>query len=230
MHYTHRQRLNWFITWLFLTVSFCLIGFFLVMAATGYRYNQHVGRWQKTGMLIMKSNPEDSQLIIEGQVTDLSRINRIPNVLPGNYRLQVVRTGYLPWEKLVSVRPGYVVNYQDISLFLEHPTLEPIEDRYEELLDSAFPDDRIRLVDGELWQGSHLVTRFDEPPIGAVLLPTNNHILYLRNNEIRIIETDGTNDQLIYTRKTNGPTPLVVVDDMILLFRDGGETQALRMR
>src|SRR5436190_24364001 len=109
MYYSRRQRLLWLINWLFLVVSFVIIGFLLVTQATGYRYNPHNHRLQKTGMFIITTQPRDSQLTVDNQRYNLASQRRIANILPGTYRIKITKTGYLPWEKIVTVRPGYVV-------------------------------------------------------------------------------------------------------------------------
>lgn len=230
MRYTRWQRFLWFLYWLFLTISFLVIGFFLVAKATGYRYNDHTGRWQKTGMIIVEATPRDSFLELDNQAIILNQRQRIPNVLPGTYRVKVTKEKYSPWEETISVEPGFVVNLNTIHLYLREPQEVLVTDQYQEQLSTALPDDRVRLIDGELWYGTHLVSRFVDPPTNAILLASRRDIIYTQKGQVRLIEITGRHDRLLAKRSTEEPTALAMTDNNILLYQDGGVVKAIKIQ
>lgn len=231
MYYTPVQRFWWFIYWLLLVISFCAIGFWLVATAQGYRYNSPAGRWQKTGMIIAKSDPRDAVLSFSNRQFRLDQTNRIPNILPGTYRLQIVKNGYLPWEKTVTVEPGFVVGLDEIVLFLDQPIAVANAAEYEALLPFYnVPDDRLTIIDGELRQGTTLISRFVDPPTTARLLATNRHIVYLQHSQLRLIEIDGQHDQLLFEGRTLDPALLVVFEDNLIGIRDQEALTVLKIR
>lgn len=230
MHYTLIQRFWWFIYWLALVVSFCLIGFILVAQATGYRYNRQVSRWQKTGMIVVSAEPNDSNLYLENTRYELSLSSRIPNILPGSYRIEVRHVKYMPWESSVTILPGYVASFEPIILFLKEPiNLEPRAEHYEKL-EKPRVDDEVRIVDGELWLANRLVSRFVDPPTAAILLSTGRHIVYSQGNHIRVIEANGSHDQLLYARSSFELTALRLEGDRSIIFNDGNEIKVLQIR
>lgn len=230
MHHSPAQPFWWFIYWLLLIGSFSVIGFLLVAKATGYRYNNHVGRWQKTGMLIVETTPKDSILLLDGQRFTLSGSTRIPNVLPGTYRTQVMRNDYNFWEETVTINPGFVVTLAPVMLYLKQPLELPPTPEHEQRLAQAFPDGELRIVEGELWYGTRLVSRFVDPPTVASLLPNGHTIIYLRGKELRVIDTNGRHDQLLYVRESTEPTLLVALDNTTVVFRDGTRAKVLKIQ
>ncbi len=231
MQMTLTQRVRWLVFWFILIGSFVTIGFLLVATATGYRYNASVGRWQKTGMLIVSISPNNSTLRLDGQSYFVERsMIRVPNVLPGTYRVQIDHHTYTPWMQTITIKPGYVVNLDPVSLFLEDPIESPGSVAQQELIATATPSREVRIVDGELRHGTSLVSRFVDPPSSAILLPTGRHVLYVQGKELRIIQTNGLNDHLIYTRDNNNPTLLVMDDESTVIFYDGDLVKALKIR
>lgn len=229
MNYTKAQRFWWFVYWLFLVVSFCVVGFFLVAQATGYRYNPHQQRYQKTGMVIVTDAPEGSVLTMEGKDYSLRQTTRVSSVLPGVYRLTISKPGYQSWQKTVTIDPGYVANLEKISLFLDTPQELENPNQYADLLPFyGVRDKRLRLEDGEIWFDSKLVTRFDQPPSDVLLLP-NDYIAYLHQDEIRVIDRHGENDQLIYKRQTADATVFALIDG-VLVFKDVAGLKAIKIQ
>lgn len=230
MNYTPTQRLWWLSYWIFLLISFCLVGFWLVSRAIGYRYNPQQHRLQKTGMIILTDPPKESVLTIDSKHYPLKPQTRIPNVLPGTYRLVITKPDYQPWEEVVTISSGFVVNINHINLFYSRPVEVTDSEHYQNLTPYyTVHDDRIRIVDGELWFGSQLVSRFSQPPSKAILWPSNNQIVYLQGNEVRVIDINGEHDLLLYRREIDDPELLVVIDNN-LVFRDKIGLKVLRIQ
>lgn len=223
--------LTWLITWVLLIGSFSVIGFLLVAQATGYRYNEQIGKWQKTGMLIARVDPLGSSLHMGGINLSLDEeMERLTNLLPGSYRLRISKQGYTTWQESISIKPGFVVNLEPITLFYEDPIEIAASPDHERRLTDSLPDTRVSIQDNELWVGTDLVTRFTHPPSIARLLPTDRHIIYVQGNQIRIIETNGQRDTLLFERSTDTPTPLLVFDNSVVVFKDGDLTRAIEIR
>lgn len=234
MHNTSQLKLQisfrWFIGWLIMVVSFSAIGFLLVSRAMGYRYNFQIGRWQKTGMIIMTTDPRGSKLKLDGQSYVINQDTRIPNVLPGKYRLQISKTGYQPWNESVTINPGFVAHIEPITLFLDGAIDVTPTERAIALLANPPVNDTVRIVDNEIWYRTKFVSRFANIPSNAVLYSTGNHILYALGKQIRMAEINGTHDFLLYERQNDNPTPLVEVDNKTIAFLDGQTPIAIQIR
>lgn len=207
-----------------------IVGFWLVSQAMGYRYNPALGRLQKTGMLIISNAPKESQLKLDNRTYTLKTTTRLPNLLPGTYHLTISKNNYTPWEDTVTVQPGFVVNLNDISLFLARPIVLPEQKKYADLVPFyQTNDNRLRLDDNELWMGTELISRFSQPLDNALLLADGRHLVYLRGREVHILETNGRHDQLLYTRGSVEPKPLVLIEGVVV-FADTGGVTALQIQ
>ncbi|MDD3285847.1 MAG: PEGA domain-containing protein [Patescibacteria group bacterium] len=121
--------------WLFIIfiILFVIITFFVSVYAAGYSISK---RWpprfdqifQKTGMLIIDSEPAGAYISLNGErlrksiLLDIGRSdtltpNRIKNLPPGEYTLTLEKDGYWPLEKKVSIYPGQTTFAEDFILF-----------------------------------------------------------------------------------------------------------------
>ena len=121
--------------WLFLVfiALFVFITFFVSIYATGYSFKLswplHFNQiFQKTGMLIVDSEPSGAVVYLNGDrlrrsfLLDLGRSdtltpNKIKNLAPGEYILRLEKDGYWPLEKKIMIYPGQTTFAEDFILF-----------------------------------------------------------------------------------------------------------------
>ncbi len=114
-------------------VLFVFITFFVSLYAIGYSFTR---RWpprfdqvfQKTGMLILDSEPTGAVIYLNGDrkrrsvLLDLGRNDittpvKIKNLIPGEYALRLEKEGYWPLEKKVYITSGQTTFAEDFILF-----------------------------------------------------------------------------------------------------------------
>jgi len=121
--------------WLFILfiILFVIITFFVSVYAAGYSLNK---RWpprfdqifQKTGMLIVDSEPSGASIFLNGErrrksiLLDIGRSDaltpqKIKNLPPGEYILMLEKDGYWPLEKKINIYPGQTTFAEDLILF-----------------------------------------------------------------------------------------------------------------
>lgn len=116
---------------------FLIVSPAVIFYASGYKLN-----WdnplsfyfiQKTGMLIVESDPSEAEIFLNGKKQKDLSLNlkifkggettktpaKIKNLLPGSYDLRVEREGYQPWERRIKISPGQITHVLDIKLFKE---------------------------------------------------------------------------------------------------------------
>lgn len=110
---------------LFITsfVLISLIGFFIIQYAKGLRFDIDRVSFAKTGILVVTSNPDGAQVLINGQLKTATNSNL--NLTPGNYDVQIVKEGFLPWQKRLTITDG-VVTKADALLFPKATSLSPL--------------------------------------------------------------------------------------------------------
>ncbi len=111
----------------FLTIILLLVGTTaLVLYGRGYRLSFSRGNKTfiaGTGLLVATSNPDGAQILINGKLT--SATNDTLNLAPGDYEVEIIKVGYLPWKKKLKVEKE-VVTKTDVRLFPSAPKLESI--------------------------------------------------------------------------------------------------------
>jgi len=114
-------------------VLFVILTIFISLYAAGYKLNTNwpprIGQLvQKTGMLILDSNPKGANIIINGEeqkqywLIDIGRSNittptKIKNLLAGEYTIRLEKEGYWPLEKKIKIESGQSTFMEDAILF-----------------------------------------------------------------------------------------------------------------
>ncbi|MCF7860030.1 PEGA domain-containing protein [Patescibacteria group bacterium] len=114
-------------------VLFVVITVLISLYAAGYKLNSQwpprIGQLvQKTGMLILDSNPKGAKIIINGEeqkqywLIDVGRSNittptKIKNLLAGEYIIRLEKEGYWPLEKKIKIESGQSTFMEEAILF-----------------------------------------------------------------------------------------------------------------
>lgn len=95
-----------------------------VLLAKGYTFSPQEKRIVGTGIITVTSVPDSASVLIDGSLTSATNAT-IPNLPPKEYTVRVVKEGFIPWEKKVTVREGLVTPLK-ITLFPAIPTMYPL--------------------------------------------------------------------------------------------------------
>ena len=115
-----KLRLVFFISG-FLFVA--IIGFFAIQYARGYRFDIKRFSFTPTGILVATSNPDAAQTFINGKLVTATNENLI--LAPGTVDVEIVKEGYWPWKKRLTIQAS-VVTKTDALLLPKAPTLAPL--------------------------------------------------------------------------------------------------------
>lgn len=111
----------------FILLSLSLGTTAVVLYGKGYRFTREEGKVEVlgTGLLAATSQPDGAAIFVNGHLT--SATNTTINLRPGEYDIRIVKEGYFPWEKKITVQKG-VVSFASSLLFSSTPKLEGITD------------------------------------------------------------------------------------------------------
>lgn len=90
----------------------------------GYQINISGRVVDKTGMLVVKSQPDGAKIYLDGEWQSATP-NTFSNLRPKTYLLRVEKEGFSSWEKRVNVYPELVTDITAV-LVSTTPTLEPL--------------------------------------------------------------------------------------------------------
>lgn len=191
--------------WTLLVSSFIFFASLLILEANGYRLNRQNFSVQKTCLIMLEGTPREVTVKINDENKTVTLPTRFSKLFPGRYEIEITKDGYQSWTKSVVLAGGQAVEYNNIFLISQEPVITKLDlAKYTETrLTNEYNNQSsaFQLKDNEIWYRSKLVTRFADPVYAAVLMRDSNHIIFQVKDEVRIIEIDGTNNNLIYKLK-----------------------------
>jgi len=101
----------------FFVILFLVIAPPLVLYTAGYRYDFEYKRLVETGSLVVRSDPEDALIFLNGELLEERTPTIINTILPGKINLLIEKEGYLPWEKEIEIYPHTAAFEEDIKLY-----------------------------------------------------------------------------------------------------------------
>lgn len=139
----------------FFIIAFFALSFFVIVYAQGYRiklsFPPQINMLEKTGMLILKTEPSGARVFLDGEPVKSSVKNifsseenynetpsKIKSLSPKEYKVTLKMQGYHEWEHNINVYPGRITTVSDIDLFKDSLPLKIINHKFEE--DAVSPD------------------------------------------------------------------------------------------
>jgi hypothetical protein len=115
-------------------IIFCIILAVLLTLANGYRFTYKEGHVSltKTGMLILTTRPFDASISLNGKTTKYRTsfhllATKIAALKPGNYKVEVKKSGYRTWTNTLDIQPNMVTWANYILLFANKLNIAEIE-------------------------------------------------------------------------------------------------------
>lgn len=96
----------------------------VIFFGKGYVVNLNGRTVEKTGMLVVKSQPDGAKIFIDGEWKSASPYT-FSNLRPKSYLLRVEKEGFSTWEKQVNVYPELVTDMTAVLVSMT-PKLEPL--------------------------------------------------------------------------------------------------------
>ncbi|MFA5128376.1 MAG: PEGA domain-containing protein [Patescibacteria group bacterium] len=115
------------IVYLAFIIIFLLITPVVILYTAGYRYNFQTNRIQKTGILILKSNPAGAEIYLNGKLRTEKTPARIANLLPDDYTIKIEKKNFYPWQKILPVESSLTTFAENITLFEKTLPAEVVE-------------------------------------------------------------------------------------------------------
>lgn len=98
-------------------IIFLVITPLIILYTAGYRYNFQKHKLQKTGILILKSNPEGARIYLNGERQRIDTPARLADLIPEDYSIKIEKDGFYPWQKTLPVKSRLTTFAENITLF-----------------------------------------------------------------------------------------------------------------
>lgn len=113
-----------FILTLITLIAIAAIGAVAIFLAKGYTFSPTEKRIVGTGIITITSEPDSASVFIDGHLTTATNAT-VSSLAPKKYSVKVVKEGFIPWEKEITVKEGLVTPIK-ITLFPAIPTMYPL--------------------------------------------------------------------------------------------------------
>ncbi|MHB8871261.1 MAG: PEGA domain-containing protein [Candidatus Doudnabacteria bacterium] len=124
-------------------LAFIILTPFIILFVSGKKYDFKNGRFVKTGILGIKTEPKNASIIINGSTHGTTNQN-IRFLEPADYELGIKKQGYFDWNKRLTVRPQFVTwnfnSTDNLFLFYSNPEKQTLA---ENVLDFFVGEKRI---------------------------------------------------------------------------------------
>ncbi len=189
---------------LFVSIAFFLgLAPLLVFYAMGYRLTPISDPPLPVGVVLVDSNPRRAEITVN-QKPQGTTPQSIPNLNPGVIDITVSKTGYLPWQKNITINPATVSELRDIILFPANPIRETIIQDIKRfslapnrsLIAALTSADRLHILDDE---GASILSTFTLRPNIEQLLwsPDSNFLLVISKLGVQAINVGQLNPRPI---------------------------------
>lgn len=106
-----------------IAISFVLVFFLtaplVLLYSLGYRFNFQTVSFQKTGSVLVVSQPRGATIYLSGKKLFDTTPAHINSLLPGKYTLKLEKAGYQSWSRTILVQSGRSTFAEGIVLFAE---------------------------------------------------------------------------------------------------------------
>ena len=99
------------------------VGYVTTLYARGYRFDTKSLRFQASGILVVKSDPDGAQVFVNGELANAT--NTTIALAPATYDVEIKKEGYQPWQKRLVIEKE-VVTEANASLFKSAASLSPV--------------------------------------------------------------------------------------------------------
>jgi len=185
--------------------SVCAILFFLTaptitLYSMGYRIDFDSKKIVQTGGFYFKVLPKNVQILIDGKIKKKTDIFfgsiLIKNLLPKEYKVQIKKEDYLPWEKTLKIKEKEVTEAKNIVLIPEKPRFEILGDGIENFFFS--PDgkkfilknkERLKLFDTERKIENYPIEALNKEEVEKLIFsPDSQKILLKTDSKFKLLD------------------------------------------
>ena len=111
----------------YLSVFLFFIGLpFILSFALGYKFNTHLLKFVKTGIIFVKTQPAGAKIYLNGKLIVEKSPTSLQELLPGVYKVTLELAQHYPWKAEVEVEAGKVSRVDKVILFPVRPNLQQL--------------------------------------------------------------------------------------------------------
>jgi hypothetical protein len=143
------------------TLIYLIICPVIILRMLGFVMDPHTGRWVKTGIIYVSTNPPGAKVSINGVAALEPTPTIIRDLTPGTYTIRLQLAGYKPWENNIPVVDKKATSLENILLLPENWKITSLASMPLAALISI-PDTNYLLVSTDSTVKNTLILRIDK--------------------------------------------------------------------
>ncbi len=182
-----------------LFVLYFLVTPYAILYALGYLISPNQRMLVKTGLISVASFPKYAKVFVEGKKFSQTTPTVVSDLVPGKYRIRVIRKGFSVWEKQIAVEPEKATQLEPILLMPHRPDITTISRHAFRDMIPGTPEAKILAWENSQFESLWKIDLFfrRESPLGRELNVQGGvsivDVLYREKSSVVIflIETEG---------------------------------------
>jgi len=198
------------------TLMIVIVSVSLIFYSQGWRINFKNFKIYKTGLVYLMINPTPEKIYIDNKEYG-GKNEFYLNLIPGDYNIRITKEGYSEWTENIKISEEMVSSYKNVLLFSKNPSISTLTDQskidYLNSPDNSLAENarkKIAYNKYEIWTDDKLVTRFSVPIENVAWFPDYEHIVYQQANQIKVVDKDGFNENVLATLSGLNSTKFVI--------------------
>ena len=139
--------------------SFVSTAIIIILIAKGYSINLKNKTVDKTGMIVVTTEPKGALLYINSELQQDVSNTTVSNIPPGDYEVRLEKEGFTSWNKEITVKENIVTEIDALLLPL-NPSLTPVTSygAYQPTLNPDYNKIAFQIRDNEDKKGLWILT------------------------------------------------------------------------
>lgn len=230
MNNTHKKlktKLKFIFFWIFLILSFSFFATLLILEANGLYFNAKNYSIQKTGLISLNGMPKnDIKFYLNDKLLKTSFPVRITKIFPGRYELLITKDGFYDWRQAWVINPNQAFENIKVVLFYKQPKIVSIDENKISLprVQDKFKTQSTGINvknESEIWIKENILTRFSGKITGAIITSDSFHIIFQENDELKVMDIDGTNINSLVKLTNIDPTSFYNAQNKLVYIDNG---------
>jgi len=179
------------ILYLSLILLFLALAPILILYARGYSFSFPKKKIVKTGLLSIDSRPTNAEIYLNNAFTKEKTPWKFRYLTAGTYKIEVKKSGYTPWQKHLTVLPGFSTFAEKITLFLTKPLFQQIGEKIKTFKISS-EGKLLALISGKenptlsivnlIYKNKKVISNLSKDKTGEIFWAGKRILLKIKNN------------------------------------------------
>lgn len=212
-----RERTVTFIIGVLAVTAFSVTSVVAMVWVNGLKFDPVTRNFELTTIVAVEDSVSEAEIYLNGELVSKRAPFEQRSLSAGNYTLSIKKEGYHEFTKTFQLRSGELglVKDGELVLIATRPKVEIISSPPPLPRFFTTEESGLTVTNGELFDGTNLVTRFSGEPLSVRRYKKG--FVYLTASEVRFFSPVNNQDELLYARAESDLVALAVTNGAIVV-------------